>query len=635
MNTTRPLRNSIVYYLLLAIIIATSYSFYSSAHYPLLNSDDGVGILMTHYLDFPHDIYFWGQDRLGSLVPLISQFWTKGLGFSPIVAYSLTNYVLLTLGFLGFATFFKEHWTKIIFALLWFLPFHQFFDLVHYPIGIGYSIIGSSILLIRLLKFESKRFFIWKNHLILLLLTIWLGAGIWMSDLIAVNLCCLLFAYFVYRWRKERKWFPRPEVLFWTLAGIAVWGWFIVQAKLNAPAKTENFQSFNTLTDVGSAAALLWESIVDLLTGKNKDWLTPVFPWMVFILFGILIALSFKGKIKLTEENRKWLLFLRMDLLFVIIVLFSLHWVLVNQMASRYFVASYITLLLLTLIYVEQVQLTGKTQRLFRLFVLSIALVGSASHFNHLLTVYPMNLRSAASQSREFERYGSVGIIADYWFAYRHSCVNPERIYATPHDMSDVKNRALVGEVFAQPRLFVIGDGWLQTFPDTLVQFRIPLKRKGKPFRLAGNTVCEYRRLPLNHVYTPDELVLSNPKRKITENGKSIIRIEKDSAIMDQIVQSGPMNTLVPGKYVITYSMQADSLPASDTIIGEILIAAEYGAIPIKQFPVESTIFRDDKSHEISIPFMLKDFTFNVEYLFRTKGNAAITISGIRQEEID
>lgn len=622
-----------MFYLLLAIIIAISYSFYSSAHYPLLNSDDGVGILMTHQLDFPHDIYFWGQDRLGSLVPLIGQLWTKGFGASPIVAYSLTNYLLLTLGYFGFATFFRDNATKLLFALLWFLPFHQFIDLVHYPIGIGYSIVGASLLLIRMIRFEPKRYFNWKNHLLLCSLTIWLGAGIWMSDLIAVNLASLLLAFFIYRWRTERKWFPRPEVIFWSLAGVACWGWFIYTAKLTAPAKTENFQSFNTLSDVGAAGSLLWESITDLLTGKNTDWLTPVFPWMVLILLTVLIVFSVKGKIRLTDENKKWLLFLRLDFLLVILVLFSLHWVLVNQMASRYFVASYITLLISTLIYAERVQLTAKIKRLFTCFLFAIAVVGSGSQFSYLLNFHPKTLRSAASETSAYEQYGQIGIIADYWLAYRHSCVNPEQIHATPHDMSDVKNRALVPEVFAQPRLFIIGDGWLQTFPDTLIQFKIPLKRKGKPFRIAGNSVCEYRRLPLNHVYTADEFGLSDPKRKIVENGKNIIRIEKDPAITDQIVQSGPMNTLVPGKYSLTYYMRADSLPETDTIIGEILISAEYGAIPIKQISIESGLFRNGKEEAIVIPFILKDFTFNVEYLFRTKGNAVISISRIKQEE--
>lgn len=633
MNPTLSVKRSLLYYLPLAVIITLSYSFFSSACYPLLNSDDGVGILMTHYLDFPHDIYFWGQDRLGSLVPLIGQIWTKGFGLSPIVAYSLTNYLLLTLGFFGFATFFRENSTKLLFALLWFLPFHQFIDLVHYPIGIGYSIVGSSILLIRLLRFEHGKFFNWKNHLLLLFLVVWLGAGIWMSDLIAVNLGCLLLAFFIHRWRTERKWFPRPEIIFWSLAGIVTWGWFIYTAKLNAPAKTENFQSFNTLADVGNAGSLLWESITDLMTGKNADWPTPLFVWLALSLFILLIVFSIRGKIRLSTENKKWLLFLKLDFLLVIVVLFSLHWVLVNQMASRYFVASYITLLIGTLMYAEHVQLAQKAKRLFTLFLFLVAFVGSASQFSYLLHFHPKTLRSAASETKSYEKYGHVGIIADYWFAYRHSCVDPVHIHATPHDMSDVKNRALVPEVFAQPRLFVIGDGWLQTFPDTLIQFKIPLKRKGKPFQLAGNTVCEYKRMKLNHSYTADELSFSDPKWKQTINGKAVLRFEKNPALLDQIVQSGPMCTLLPGKYSVTYHLRADSLPETDSIIGEILISAEYGAIPIKQVAVESADFRKNGLFDVTIPFYLKDFTFNVEYLFRTKGNAVITIEAILQEE--
>jgi hypothetical protein len=58
------------YYFIIGIIILLSFSFYSSNFYPLLSSDDALNILMAHYYHLPHDIYCWGQDRGGTLIPL-------------------------------------------------------------------------------------------------------------------------------------------------------------------------------------------------------------------------------------------------------------------------------------------------------------------------------------------------------------------------------------------------------------------------------------------------------------------------------------------------------------------------------------------------------------------------------------
>ena len=625
-------KHTFVFYSLIAVIISLSYSFFSTENYPLLNSDDGLGVLMAHYYDLPHDIYCWGQDRGGTLIQFVSQLWIW-MGVSSIRAVSVTQFLFLIIGYAGFSSLLKNRTGKLLFALIWFLPYHQFIDLTRYPIGTGYSIIGGSLLFIRLLQFEGKSYFNWKNHLILMSLTIWLGAGIWLSDLVAINLFCLLVAYYFYQIRTSRKWTIRPEVLVWFIVGAVIWGQFIYSSKVNSPAKTEGFQTINSMAEIGQCFETCGAALRDVFTGAGYTIFTQLFAWLFTLLAITLILLRLRGSIRFSSEQKKWLSFLWMDTLAVSAVFFTLHWVLVNQMASRYFVSSYITFSLIVLISHESIAVSKKSKQLISGVLMATILTGSASHFFFLWTKNPGKWRSSASYSREFEKMGNCGVIADYWYAYRHSCVNPELIHATPHDMSDVKNRALVPEVFAQPRLFIIGDGWLQTFPDTLVQFKIPLKKKGKPFRLAGNSVCEYRRLPLNHVYTADELGLSDPKRKIVENGKSIIRIEYDPVIMDQIVQSGPMNTLVPGKYSLTYYMRADSLPETDTIIGEILISAEYGAIPIKQIPVESALFRDGKEHAVIIPFSLKEFTFNVEYLLRTKGNAEITILEIRQEE--
>ena len=80
---------SFLHYTLIFILIILSFLCYSSNFYTLLTSDDAIQVLMIHNFQLPHDLYFWGQDRYGSLIPMLGQIFYKGLGFSPLTSESL------------------------------------------------------------------------------------------------------------------------------------------------------------------------------------------------------------------------------------------------------------------------------------------------------------------------------------------------------------------------------------------------------------------------------------------------------------------------------------------------------------------------------------------------------------------
>ena len=94
-----------IFYLAIALIFLLSFRFYSSLFYPILNSDNAVTILMIHYFKLQHDLYFWEQDRMGSLIPLIGQIPFKIFHFSALTSEAITHYLILLLGFFAFSSF--------------------------------------------------------------------------------------------------------------------------------------------------------------------------------------------------------------------------------------------------------------------------------------------------------------------------------------------------------------------------------------------------------------------------------------------------------------------------------------------------------------------------------------------------
>ena len=60
----------------------------------------------------------------------------KGFGASAMTAVSLSNYLVLILGYVGFSSLIKSRYGKLVFALIWFFPFQRFIDLTRYTIGV-------------------------------------------------------------------------------------------------------------------------------------------------------------------------------------------------------------------------------------------------------------------------------------------------------------------------------------------------------------------------------------------------------------------------------------------------------------------------------------------------------------------
>ena len=93
------------HYIIIGLLFLLSFRFYSSLFYPVLNTDNAVTILMIHYFELPNDLYFWGQDRMGSLIPLLAQIPFKIFNISALTSESIVHYLILLLGFLSFSYF--------------------------------------------------------------------------------------------------------------------------------------------------------------------------------------------------------------------------------------------------------------------------------------------------------------------------------------------------------------------------------------------------------------------------------------------------------------------------------------------------------------------------------------------------
>ena len=96
----------------------------------------------------------------------------------------------------------------------------------------------------------------------------------------------------------------------------------------------------------------------------------------------------------------------------------------------------------------------------------------------------------------------------------------------------------------------------------------------------------------------------------------------------DQFILSGPNCTLVPGDYRVRYKIKGKAT-VSDTVVGQLIVSAEYGLIPIGQRDMNANELSPDEFRSFEVRFHLREFTFNVEFLFKNIGNAELVIEEV------
>jgi hypothetical protein len=481
--------SGIFYYCLLLLIFLFSFFNFSYKFYPLLNADMAINILMTPGYHLPHDLYAWGQDRGGSLIPMLSNLLYRIVPISPVSAVSLVHYMILILGYFAATTLLKSKISRLFLALMWFFPPWHFTDFVLFPFGTQFSLF--LIGLFFLSKSEISKSLLIQNlwlaiSCILMILSIWVSE---LGLLMVVLLCFLKTS----QWIRQKKFITRSgniyyfiNILSWVILGTV----FILYAKSTA-TKIDVYADhpFNNAEEVIGSIKIILRSLYDVFIFSSENFIESIYAWMLIIGIPVIkIITVFIKKGWFQRVNRKWFLFFLINGIFTFTVIILSHWAFLNGVGRRYFVLVYISFAIVILLMVET---TEKRKRRFANILLAVMiLTGSISSVYKFY--YPKHVPSRIKVLSEFQSLGNIGLISEYWNSYLSATPDPVHIKATPHDKDYVRNHELVEEVFAQPRIYLIKDMWLDSFPDTIRQFGRTLLKKGDKFYIGECWINQY-----------------------------------------------------------------------------------------------------------------------------------------------
>jgi len=577
MNTTRI--PTFVYYLLLILLIIFSFYNFAEINFPLLNSDMAVNVLMAQNLDIPHDFYFWGQDRAGSLIPMLAHFLIDAYKFPAMLAVSVVHYAILIAGFFALATFFRNRNLKIILALVWFFPSWHFLDQVILLFGIQMSTIAISLYLLRMMQKAIHRY----ARLIWLSLTCFTFViAIWVSDLAFLSLIILVLIVFWRYWpelKKERFRFFTNEkerlmrfiiVAIWFLMGAA----FIIYAKHKAThVEAYHTHHLNRLAEIIASIQILVYSIWRILIFASENIMESIYAWAIIAGLPLILMLSNTRSRFITFcYSHKWFVFFALNGILTLFLLLLSHWVYLNGTPRRYFTIVYISLWVATLLYLES---TGSPYRQLRMIILLIVVLsGSISSFYKFYL--PERIPSRVTTMNDLTKLGDFGLISDYWVSYLTASIDPQHIVATPHDKNDVRNYYYAEGVFKMPKLYLARDGWMNSFPDTITQFGHILSRKGSEFHLGDLYLCQYERVYYNRIFSAEEMQHQGKIVADIHSRFGKVAVTTNDFDWNKHFIYGPFLSLKQGTILVQFTVKSE--PSFDTRTLAILeISAEYG----------------------------------------------------------
>lgn len=570
-NTSRML-----YIFLLPIVFILSFRSFAAVLYPDLNSDNAIHVLMAYDLKLPDDLYYWGQDRLGSLIPIIGHIILKLFPLSPIEVISLVQYLIIAVGFLSFAALFKSIKSKIIFAIAWFLPLNCFSELIQptHPYALQFTFIAIAIVAINRLdqinpktahmKGEERKISRQassllplpfthlhlikstclkevlgeaKRQVLIFISVASLFVSLWISELSLVTIFILCFIALKSRLKvsfKETSLLKIKEitfkidyslftVLFTSLIGIS----FLLYAKQHAtPVGVYHQQIFNSFSQTLEVIDKLTSSFVRAIIFRADNIFFSLHSILVLLLIVYILYIIYNKKTSNRIDSQWMYLFLWNGILSFVLLIFS-HWVYINEIHLRYFIVVYISCWVAALLFAET--LTGITKK--RIYAI-LALIAISSSFSLPSYVFSINKpESKIDKAQELQTLGKVSFIGDYWTSYLICSVNPSLFDCTPHEKSAIRCSRCIPRVLAAPTIYLVKEQWLDSFPSHIDQFGVTLKKLGEERKIGGYTIAPYKAMDnKDKVFSQDIKLLEFPKIVKPDSTLKIIVLIKNTS---------------------------------------------------------------------------------------------------------
>ncbi len=496
-------KTPLFYYSLVLLVAMTSFITYSPLFHPYFNSDHGVHVLMSYRFDYPEALFYWGQNRLGSLLPLVTHGFVKWLGIHPLIAISIVNHIFLLTIFFILSIPLKKTGYKLILCLFIFFPLFTYnaLLLVGHPycsqlFAATLAIYFYSLIYKRAMSedFTFTSFQYWIYGFIATFLVV---VSIWVSELsylLGVFLIVFVLADFPFL-KRIKSIFLKEKTLtsLFIIANIACLDmWFKKLGKYKGYFPKEELYEkafMDNSLDIYQQKIWMKEKVINGLNFSGNDYMYSIFYWSLIAIF--VSSLFFFRQTKMKSPLN---LAIAATILTGFILLFYSTWNYRSEYEPRYYTAL-VVIMVFYLLYLSAEIIHKYFKWIVTGFwiIISFALIKNNSN-----VILPLK-ESVADKYKDFAKLPRGGLIGSYWRAYQINAVCPYNIKSIPIQNDAQRNKHMIWEVLDEPVIYIIKNDFLdmnQPMPDTLVQFDLKLiKIDKKEYQISDVTYGKYKKL--------------------------------------------------------------------------------------------------------------------------------------------
>ena len=484
-------RSRMVYLTILCLLIVCSFLFFSEYYSPYFNSDCALEVLQAISYHLPADLYCWGQDRGGTIVPLLASSLLKIVNVHPVIAVSIARYLILITGFYFLTKQVQSRFLQVAFGVLWFMPQFYSIELIVDSFSLMYSFLFISYYLINKYN-ETKNRTVAKRIFYLSLIDFFLLLSLWTLDLAIVNIAILIAMSLFRNFKKStsKKFYLSilPDAIIhcvWILIATA----FVLYAKHFATDNAQgNLYVLNNFDQITVSLQNIFLGLQSIFLFHSDNAIVSILFYFVLI-GGVVLLIRKRAQKSDRAQDKFWMYYhLFCCIGFFLLIVFS-YWSYLNGVGRRYFSLVYICLVLTYIMYLDKSALYKNS--IHTAFLTCILILSITSNFYKY--VYPERRIPMMSKLKVFENMKDIGIIGGYWHSYVIACYNPTQIKATPAESYACRNADYADETFKQSKLYLIKNDWLDTFPDSINVYNRELYKCGQEFKLGEWELCNYQ----------------------------------------------------------------------------------------------------------------------------------------------
>lgn len=490
-------RNYLVYAILL-LIVGWSFFLYAPPYSVLYNSDNAIHVLMAYHLKLPRDIFYWGQNRLGSLLPLAAHPFISLTSIHPLFAVSIVQYAFILIPVIIISKYLKNKFLVIALFAAIFLPAGAYKAILY--VGHPYS---AQLLCCTLFIYMCGNFYkaftgppVTKRHLKLIAYQfaamLFLFLSIWASELSFI-IVFIPMLYLIFDGRIKE--FMRQKETYYYSAGFLIYSalaaFILFKFKGLSTPDPEYDKAFYFESDKLLLQLKLMRAVFeDVILFRDDLFLENLFYYILFVLL-IVVCLLFR-----TYPLQRWLNNFNKSVYITciigFIVLFFSSWNLRSFFCPRYYTPLYFLLIISLFLTLDQFITSGAKVIFSSVFVIYSAYYSYAFFHN------VPNGVSAWKTFKSFRELPKGTLIAGYWDTYLIGSVAYKNLTPVPFDTDLFRNRFMLDQAMENKRFYLINNkSDIESFTrnDTLWQYSHPFIQTGKKYTLNGIEVLEYRKV--------------------------------------------------------------------------------------------------------------------------------------------